>query len=468
MPRPSILNSIGLAAAGLIICGMPLWFAAPGFKTYFTDDDAMNLYGYWSKPWRDLLIANVAYFSPFYRPLGGLFYRSMFACWGFEPFPIRAACFIIMLANLGLLYGLARELSGSREIACLAALLNCYHAGYVNFYYNTAIYDLLCFSCYIGALLLYVSGRKNNQPLRLTTALWVAGLYICSLNAKEMGVTLPAALLLYELVYHWPKRDFLRWIIREVKWIWILAILTVPYIAGKLSNRSPFAHADDYQVHLSLSNYFSNYQGYLDQIFYAKAGSFTLSRTLLLWTAMLLVAFLTRRKALIFASIFVLFSVLPVIFVTQRGTIFVMYVPMIGWTIYAATLLVLVRDRLLGSFRAPAVTAATFAAVTVSLFLIHRAHTHPVSSSDVIPSMVRQMHALLPSIPPNTRILFLDDPFTTDEWTPVYLVRLSYRDDTLQVDRLKMMRRVPSSDEMKSYNIVLTYRDHEIVRVNPS
>lgn len=149
--RAQLLKTLALVCAVLVIAGMPFWFAGAGLEAYFSTDDTMNLYGYWSKPWRDLLIANLTYYSPFYRPLGGLFYRSMFAAFGFHPFPFRVACFAVMLLNLGLLYATARLLAGSREAGLLTALIGCYHAGYEDLYYNTgAIYDLLCFSFYVG------------------------------------------------------------------------------------------------------------------------------------------------------------------------------------------------------------------------------------------------------------------------------------------------------------------------------
>ena len=51
-------------------------------------------------------------------------------------------------------------------------------------------------------------------------------------------------------------------------------------------------------------------------------------------------------------------------------------------------------------------------------------------------------------------MLFVDDSFTTDEWTPVFIVQLLYADPDLTVDRLKMMTPKP---ELGRLQIVFTY-----------
>ncbi len=477
MPQPArLLTGLALLSAVAVICGMPFWFAGAGLHAYFTGDDAMNLYGYWAKPWRDLLIANVAYWSPFYRPLGGLFYRSMFAVFGFNPLPFRVACFAIFLINLALLYATARKLTGSREVGLLTALVGSYHAGFEDFYYNTGmIYDLLCFSFYAGALLLYAHARREGRRLRWPQAVCVVALYVCALNSKEMAVTLPAAVLLYELIYHRPrftKGDLWRWLVGEARLAWLLAAMTVPFLFAKLSQASAFWGVSDYKLHVSLARYLGTYAHYLNNAFYQRIPWFTPARALLLWGAMLLIAAVSRRKALWFSFFFVLLSVLPVIFITPRGGISILYVPFLGWSLYAATLLVWVRDgagaALVRLAPRPAVSAITFAAAAVGLFLVHRANTFPAFVDPMLRHTAEEIHRLAPELPAKSRVLFLDDPFDKDDWSPLFLVRLGYGDKTIEVARVKRMSRRPDPDEIRSYNLVLTYQNNRLVRAEPA
>jgi len=479
------LSWLATVGAALVIGGMPFWFAGTGLHAYFTTDDTMNIYGYWTKPWRDLLAANLAYYSPFYRPMGGLFYRSVFAVFGFNPLPFRAACFALILVNLALLYAAARTLAGSREVGLLTALAGSYHAGFEDLYYNTGmVYDLLCFLFYVGALLVYSHARREGRPLGWSNAIGVVTLYICALNSKEMAVTLPVVTLIYEWIYHRPKlgrSELLHWISRELWLVWLLAAMTAPFLLGKLSPASAFAGIPDYQIHISPARYLGTYQHYLDCAVYKRAAWFTPAGTLLLWGAMLIVAARSRRKVLWFSFWFILVSVLPVIFITPRGTIAVLYLPYLGWALYAAALLVSVREalaeglaRLAPRLRATGAKmrrlapAMTFAAAVVFLFPAHQANTFSPQTQPMIRSTAEQIHRLLPKLPANSRILFLEDPFPADDWTLPAVVRLSYGDRTIAVDRVKRMTGRPDPKEIGSYSVVLTYQGDRLVRVDPA
>jgi hypothetical protein len=471
-------------AAVVTIAAIPLWLAGAGLGAYFTGDDMMNLYAACQKPWRAVLLDNVAYFSPAYRPLGQLFYRSLFDLFGFNPLPFRVACFAILFVNLGLLYALARRLTSSREIALLTVLLGCYHRHFADLYYNTGtIYDLLCFTFYVAALLLYARWRDAGRYLRWGEILVLVALYACALNAKEMAVTLPVTLLLYEFVYHRPNRVLKNqgravcpvfqhpWCARAAGVAALLAVLTVPYIASKLSAASPLAQVPHYQVHANFQVYLDSYRRYLDYMFYCPDGWFTRTGTVLLLGGMLIGGLLSRRKELLFSSVFVIYSVLPVSFIPPRGTIFVLYVPYIGWCLFAATVALAVRDRIAGLYppsSRPRLLSptGTFAVLALCLFLLHRAHTFPLPLQSTLSSTMEQMRALVPQLPAKGRVLFLDDPFPPNEFTLLMAVRLRYRDNTLEVYRAKTMSPTPNDAEINRYDVVLTCQDGRVQRVH--
>src|SRR5207247_3480443 len=128
-----LAGSLRAAGAIAVIIGFFLVFAGDGLSAYFTPDDMMNLYDAWFRP----LVAQ--------RPAGVLFQRGIFAVFGLNPLPFRIACFLMLLANLLLLYAFCVRLSQSREVAALACLLGAYHAHLADLYYSTGtVYDLLC------------------------------------------------------------------------------------------------------------------------------------------------------------------------------------------------------------------------------------------------------------------------------------------------------------------------------------
>src|SRR6266478_8647244 len=96
-------------------------------------------------------------------------------------------------------YYLARLLACSRSVAFLAVLALCYHAQLADLVFiGSFIYDVLCGFFYFAALTYYIHIREKGRSLRSTEFAAFLALYICALNSKEMAVTLPVIVLIYE------------------------------------------------------------------------------------------------------------------------------------------------------------------------------------------------------------------------------------------------------------------------------
>ncbi len=71
------------------------------------------------------------------------------------------------------------------------------------------------------------------------------GLYVLALDAKEMAVTLPLLLILYELIYFPPAgfsiRQIGKWTVTNCRLAAIAGAMTIPYIWGKMLAQSPFS-----------------------------------------------------------------------------------------------------------------------------------------------------------------------------------------------------------------------------------
>ncbi|HYM12161.1 MAG TPA: glycosyltransferase family 39 protein, partial [Bryobacterales bacterium] len=195
-----------LLVGALAIASYFLAFAAGGVRAYFTLDDGLNLtthHNYWEYSLWETTASALRVVTSAYRPLGGVFYLGIFRLAGFHPLPFRAVCLGLMLANLFVAFRLVERLSGSEEIALLTALLLVYHPAITDLFYSTGtIYDILCFFFYCLALVAYATWREQGQRLGARHLAALLLLYACSLDSKEMAVSLPLALLALELVYH--------------------------------------------------------------------------------------------------------------------------------------------------------------------------------------------------------------------------------------------------------------------------
>ncbi len=123
--------------------------AGSGLQARFTGDDLTNLHVHLARSFGQLALSNAMFWSTEYRPMGGLFYAGIYRLFGFRPLPFRIGCFALIVVNLVLLYRVCAKLGGSREAGFLAALLDGYHASFVDLYRSTGtVYELLCFALY--------------------------------------------------------------------------------------------------------------------------------------------------------------------------------------------------------------------------------------------------------------------------------------------------------------------------------
>ncbi|QOY90661.1 hypothetical protein [Paludibaculum fermentans] len=438
----------------LIAFGWFLLFAHKGLAAPFSGDDLMNLHGYLCHSPVSLIVDNLCYWSTSYRPLGGLFYVLFYSWFGFDPLPFRVACFGLLALNLGLLWRFTLRLSGSREVAFLTLLLAGYHAWFVDLYYSTGtIFDLLCYSFYLAAFNLYLNARAQRPNLSWRQLGTVSALYVCALNAKEMAVSLPVLLAAYEAVYHAPalRQGVHRWLHAEGRGVLVTGLLTLPYVAGKLLGAGSLVENPAYRLTISPGRYLDTFHLYLNPLLY-QDHVFRDPNTVQLLSGMLALALWRRSRPLLFAWCFLLASLLPVAFIAHYAAFF-LYLPMAGWALYAAVLLVMVR-RLLASLlvrvvrvggtraeRLRMISVAVLPLLLVScLAPCHRRESMKtlrtfISVQPPSRQLAGEMTALQPGLPHGGRVLFLRDPFARDDYFLLFLTRLLYRDMSIIVER---------------------------------
>ena len=426
--------------AGIFLTAYLFWFAGGGLWARFTGDDLMNLNFHLTPSFGGLLLSNITYWSTAYRPMGGLVYAAVYHLAGFHSMPFRVVCFALLVANLWLVYRVCLRLTGRREVALLAALPMSYHAWLVNLYYSSGtIYELLCFAFYCAALQYYLGIRQAGAVLNRLQWAVVLALYVCALNSKELAVTLPLCLLCYEVLWHRPARGFRacgRWLAQEGRGAAMTALLTVPYVVGKLTGPQSLTANPAYRPAISPARYLHAFHLYLNVLFY-QDHFFRDANTILLVAAMLGLAIWRRSRPLLFAWCFLLFSVLPFIFVPHYSGFFI-YLPMVGWSLYAATALVMLRES--AAKRVP--PAVLFLAVAVALAPLHARESRKsmqVFTSADLPTteMTNELQRVQPALPRGARLYFQSDPFPSRTFSLVFLVRLFYHDLTVEVARAK-------------------------------
>jgi hypothetical protein len=146
-----------------------------------------------------------------------------------------------------------------------------------------------------------------------------------------------------------------------------------------------------------------------------------------------------------------------------------MYLPMAGWAMLLAALLVAARDglwKMIGN-RATMLSRALPALLALAVVVWVPAHD-PVSrlrpvdpGQQVIGGMTDDIQHLAEPLPKGARVLFLHDRFPADDvWGTVMICRLLYRDPSLWADRATLMKHAP---DQSAYDRVFDYDNGRLI-----
>jgi hypothetical protein len=462
---------------GLFIAAFFLAFTWRGMLVYFTGDDMMNLYIYWSRPVADLVRANILFWTPYYRPFGGAIYRTFFALFGFNPLPLYVLYYATFLLNLYLAYMVLKRISGSAETSALATLVLSVHGNFYYLYNNAgALYDVYCFLFFFLGLFIYIRVRERGEYLTRWNLVAFIASFICCLNSKEMGATLPAILVIYELLFHTPRwrrlSDFGRWFMREGRGAWVTAACLIGYIPVKMSPKG-LGGSVPYVSHFNWATFLHDTEAYLGYLTYWNQ-PFTSGAVIVFYGLLGAVALALRSRVMWFGLLFFQIALLPVSFISAREG-FVLYLPIAGLALYAAVLLVWIKDRALNIsprfLRASGSLAAVFLflSTAAALGVVHLKHWHtPLASKDSPFRITKEeLSELYPKLPHGSSLLFVQSLLDSQFYDLVFMLQLLYRDSDLFITQLNgpAPQRIPV-DRLGHYDHIFTFEGNRYVELD--
>jgi hypothetical protein len=319
-----------------------LHFALPSLGRRFNDDEMMNMWLYWRSGALKSLWANVCFWTPFYRPGGALYYLPLYHFFALNPRPYQIVQISILAASIPMLYHLSWFLASSRSVAFLAVLALCYHAQLANLVFvGSFIYDVLCGFFYFAALTYYIHIREKEVYLRPLQLFGFLALYVCALNCKEMAVTLPVIVLIYELLKcpRWPGwKQFARWSRSSAAPSLIAGLITALYIYGKTHGPGSLIKLDAYRPRYSWTNFATSNASFVSELFYRFPDHIISQNVLLaLWALVFIYAFLRRDRTLRLMAFWIVIVPLPLAFIAIRGGA-CLYLLLFGWAMIFAKL----------------------------------------------------------------------------------------------------------------------------------
>lgn len=376
-------------------------FAGRALTAHFSADDTNALHTYWTMGWAGLIKANVLFFSSAYRPMGGIFYYTLYTLFGLEITAFRIGCFAFILANIILLYTATREITRDTYLAAAATILASVHPSLQLIWYsNGTIFDILCYTFYYTALLFYLRGKA--APLVLI-------LFAAALNAKEMAISLPAACLVHEYFTKWKRWRLLA----------VMALMTLAYAIGK--NSGALAASVSYHPVLTYTRYMDTSRSLLGNIFLIP---FTNPMVLALYALIALHVAWSRSRDMTMAAVIAILGFIPLNFITPREP-FVVYLPLAGWALYIV--LSLRQLRLSGSTLV--IFAASIALAANTAFIGKLGD--PIAAQAPMGRLIHSIRTIKQKPRPGSCLLFTSDPFFPD-WDTWFLGRIYFNDHSLK------------------------------------
>jgi hypothetical protein len=318
-----------------------LHFALPALDGGFSLHDILNFYSSWFPGVLNSLRANICFWTSSYRPGGALYYLPIYHFFGLNPQPYRIAQISILAATIPVVYYLARLLASSQSVAFLGVLGFSYHARLADLVFSGVyIYDVLCGFFYFSALTFYVRIREKGSLLRPMQCVGFLALYICALNAKEMAVTLPVIVLIYE-VLKFPRfgewKQFARRNWRSALPSLIAGLLTAAYVYGKTHGANSMTQASVYKTEYSWHKFAESNAHFINEIFYQLIPNHIAPGVIVFtaWGLVYVYAFLRRDRLLQLMAFWVLITPLPIDFIRLRGGA-CLYIPLFGWAMIIA------------------------------------------------------------------------------------------------------------------------------------
>jgi hypothetical protein len=244
-------------------------------------------------------------------------------------------------------YLLARSLSNSRSVAFLAVVAWCYHPRLASLVFiNAFIYDVLCSLFSVAALACYVGIREKGRSLDPLQLFACFVLYLCALNSKEMAVTLPVVVLIYELLkyYHEPKqKNFSQWIWSDASPALVAGLISAIYCYAKIYGPDGlYVHPqgrDAYVPHYSWHAFRTANASFFSQLVYLAPNHVISARVVFaVWASVFLYAFLRRDRVLELMAFWVVITPLPLDFIVPIRGGASLILPLFGWAMIFAKL----------------------------------------------------------------------------------------------------------------------------------
>jgi len=270
-------------------------------------------------------------------------------------------------------------------------------------------------------------------------------------------------------IRQWPA-----WLRGPLRLVLLTGVLALASLYGRKFGVQPILDRPAYHPVFSLRRYMA----------FQKASLFDLSGHLVspsglgvvfFWALVTYLAWRKPRPLLRFTWAYVLLTPLPIAFLVDR-TQGCLYLPLIGWAIFAASIFrdvveaaaeFLSLEPLLGRLGRSRILALLTAAGLLlwvnQMRILKATVVKPAAAAQGIltANVIGQLGDLHPRVRPQSQVVFLNDPFT--DWDMTFIGTLWFADRSIQVYNQRLQHLSPG--ELARMDAVFDFRDGRLVQI---
>jgi hypothetical protein len=311
--------------------------------------------------------------------------------------------------------------------------------------------------------------RQNNRFPATGRTIAVLLLYVLALDSKEIAVTFPAALLLYELTAGRSTPSESLW--NRWRTVLLSGLITIFFLLQKTSGPEALDKLPAYHPVPSIAAYFDAYAHYIADFTFLAPQS-VLPHLPWILGGCIGLAVLTKNRILLWAALFNVVAILPIAFIPPRDG-FAFEVPLAGWAIYLAILISWLRERVISARRPLRIPSQVAVFASLAMFVLRpeaafmRNTLGPIIQDDqnLVRDSWSSLQPVLPANLANKRVLALHEPFR-NPYGMLFLIQLGYHDSSIRVDTIRLLERQHLAISPASYDYVIDYAGGKFFRSN--
>ncbi|MEW6618484.1 MAG: glycosyltransferase family 39 protein [bacterium] len=347
--------------------------------------------------------------AQFLRPLIAFSFAIDYSLWGMNPFGFHLLNLLVHIFTSIIVFFIIDFISQNRRVSLLGSLLFTIHPCQAEaVFWVSGRCDLICGFFYFTSFFCFIKYRQADKKIWLIGSLIT---FILSLSAKEMTITLPLVMIIYDMALN--KEKHLKTYIPFFGLLVVYLLIRFAVFGNvcKMPDTYFYSLAQPEFIYCLIRNLFSYLTGLVlglsPMIVIPFLGKPKIVLYLIFLIVLLLILLIFRslkgRRDFRFSYLWILISLLPVLIILPFERY--LYIPSLGFSIIAALFILKITSS--PGFKKVGIGLLIILLIGYSSFNIIKGARYKLGSSTV-EKVVKDVKKYYPTLPDNSHLYFIN------------------------------------------------------------